>query len=117
MQKARKQGLTELDILRMKEIAKKNAYAMEAEAAEKAFFLMLTIPLNVLVNDYWSSKAKKKPKGSDKTYAEEFTESVISLYKSWENGTVSNKELLNLLKEYTGVQIDAKWMERTAEEV
>lgn len=114
MKKAKRTGLTELDLLRMKEIAKKHAYAMEGEAVERAFFLMLTIPLNILVNDYWSCKARKKPKGSDKTYAEEFTEAVVSLYQSWEAGVVTDNELLDLLKDYTGMDITAHWLNRKA---
>ena len=44
----------------MKEVAKKEAKKMESDAVEKAFLYMLAIPLNVLVNDYWSKTAKKK---------------------------------------------------------
>ena len=87
--------------------AKKKAYAayedMRKEAVEKAFFMMLTIPLNVLVHDYWPKSAKKK--------APEFMKEVLSLYDSFQNGTVSFEELAAVLKEYAGMDVvDVTWL-------
>lgn len=104
MRKAKKKGYTPLDVLKMKEIAKKQAALMEQEANEKAFLFMLAIPLNVLVNDYWSKTAKRK--------APKFIEDVASLYESVQAGAVSYGELAALLDEYAGVKIEAEWLKR-----
>lgn len=104
IKRAKKQGLTPNDVWRMKEIAKKHATIMEAEAKEKAFLYMLAIPLNVLFNDYWSKSAKKK--------APKFIEEVIKLYEAVQEGQVTEKELAELLDELAGVKIEAEWLNK-----
>ena len=104
MQRAKKSGLTSADLLRMKMIAEQKSKEMEQEATEKAFLYMLAIPLNVLVNDYWSKTARKK--------APKFIEDVMSLYDSVCEGVVKEKELADLLMEYAGVKISADWMDK-----
>lgn len=103
MQKARKMGMSELDILRMRETARREAMKMQTEAIEKSFLYMLSIPLNVLVNDYWSKSAKKR--------APKFIEDVVSLYEAVQAGIVSDEELAGLLDDYAGIKIEAKWLE------
>ena len=102
-QKARKKGMSELDILRMRELARKEAMKMQGEAIEKSFLYMLAIPLNVLVNDYWPKSAKKR--------APQFIEDVISLYESVQAGIVSDRELADLLDDLAGIKVEAKWLE------
>ena len=109
MNKARKQhitarnmGMSNLDLLKIKESAKKAAQTMEKEATEKAFLYMLAIPLNVLFNDYWQKSARKR--------APKFIEDVMSLYEAVQQGVVSDKQLADLLDELAGVKIDADWM-------
>ena len=96
--KAKQKGVSNIDLLRMKEIARKEANAMMDRASKRAFLTMLAIPLNVLVNDYWSKTAKKK--------APQFIEDVLSLYDSYEKGYVTDKELAQLLKDYAGVEVE-----------
>ena len=107
MQRAKKSGLTSAELLRMKMIAEKKSKEMEQTATEKAFLYMLAIPLNVLVNDYWSKTAKKK--------APKFIEDVMSLYDSVCEGVVKEKELAKLLMDYAGVKIEADWMDKKDE--
>ena len=102
--KARKAGISNVDLMRMKEVAKKEAKKMESDAVEKAFLYMLAIPLNVLVNDYWSKTAKKK--------APKFIEDVISLYESVQAGVVTDEELAELLNELAGVNVEAEWLKK-----
>lgn len=104
MMRAKKAGLSNTDVLRMREIAKKHAVAMEKEATERAFLYMLAIPLNVLVNDYWSKSAKKR--------APKFIDDVISLYEAVQDGVVSDEELAELLDDMAGVKITADWMSK-----
>ena len=101
-------GYSNTEILRMREMAKKHSKAMEQDATEKAFLYMLAIPLNVLVNDYWSKSAKKR--------APKFIDDVISLCESVEAGVVTDKELADLLFEYAGVEIKAEWLSRNEKE-
>lgn len=102
MRKAKQNGMSNIDLLRMREIARKEAEKMENEATEKAFLYMLAIPLNILVNDYWSKSAKKR--------APRFIEDVISLYESVQEGVVTDQELADLLNDMAGVKIEAEWM-------
>lgn len=101
---ARKSGLSNTDIAKMKEIAKKSAMQMEKDAVDKAFFYMLAIPLNVLANDYWSKTAKKK--------MPQFIKDVISLYDSVQEGVVSSEELASLLDDLAGVKVEADWLNK-----
>lgn len=100
--KAKQAGMSNIDILKMRESARIVAEKMEKQATEKAFLYMLAIPLNVLVNDYWSKSAKKR--------APKFIEDVMSLFKSVEVGAVTEKDLADLLYDYAGVKIDADWI-------
>ena len=100
--RARRMGMSNVDLLMVKESAKKAAKTIEKEATEKAFLYMLAIPLNVLFNDYWQKSAKKR--------APKFIEDVMSLYEAVQNGVVSDKQLADLLDELAGVKIDADWM-------
>lgn len=107
MKKAKKKGLTPLEVLHMQEIAKREALKMENEAIEKSFLFMLAIPLNVLVNDYWPKSAKKR--------APKFIEDVISLYESVLAETVTERELSDLLKEYAGITVNEEWLRKIEE--
>lgn len=104
MKKAKKKGLTPLEVLHMQEIAKREALKMENEAIEKSFLFMLAIPLNVLVNDYWPKSAKKR--------APKFIDDVISLYESVQDGVVTERELADLLKEYAGHTVNELWLQK-----
>ena len=102
IKKAKKSGLTNNDLWRMKEIAKKQAQQMQNESVEMAFLFMLAIPLNVLVADYWPKAPKKK--------LEKFIDDVISLYHSVQEGVVTPQELNEFLEEMTGLTVTADWI-------
>lgn len=102
-QKARKKGMSEIDILKMRELARQEAKKMQGEAIERSFLYMLAIPLNVLANDYWSKTAKKR--------APQFIEDVVSLYESVQAGVVSDRELADLLHDLAGIKVEAAWLE------
>ena len=100
--KAKKLGLSNIDLLMIKETAKKQSKSMEKEAIDRAFLYMLAIPLNVLFNDYWQKSAKKR--------APKFIEDVMSLYEAVQQGVVSDKQLADLLYELAGIKIEAEWI-------
>lgn len=102
IRKAQKSGLTNTDLWRMKEIAKKQAQSMQNEAIEKSFLFMLAIPLNVLVADYWPKAPKKKLK--------KFVNDVMSLYDSVQDGVVTPEELNDFLYEMTEIKVTAEWL-------
>ena len=102
MQMAKKRGMSNVDLLRMREIAKQEAKAMQLEATEKAFLYMMAIPLNVLANDYWSKTAKKR--------APKFLEEVASLYECVIAGVVTDEQLADFLNDIAGVKIEADWL-------
>lgn len=96
--KAMKQGLTPLQVAQMREIANKQAKAMEDRATKEAFLAMLAIPLNVLISDYWP---KAKPAKTKK-----FIDEVLSLYEAWEKDIVTTEQLNDFLFEYGGVKVE-----------
>ena len=98
IKRARKAGLTPLDILRMREVAKKEADKLEQQATDKAFLYMLAIPLNVLVNDYWPKSAKKR--------APKFIDDVLSLYEAVQDGVVTDEQLRELLRDMAGLKVE-----------
>ena len=100
--KARNMGMSNVDLLMVKESAKKAAKTIQKEATERAFLYMLAIPLNVLFNDYWQKSAKKR--------APKFIEDVMSIYEAVQQGVVSDKQLSDLLFELSGLKIDADWI-------
>lgn len=70
------------------------------EAVNQAMVLLLTIPLEVLITDYWPKTAYKR--------GQEFTSKVLDLYHRWENGEVDMEELKADLWEYGGVRLEYK---------
>lgn len=102
MHMANKKGMSNTDLLRMREIARREAMKMEVEATERAFLRMLAIPMNVLTNDYWSKTAKKR--------APKFIEECVSLWKSVEAGVVTDEQLADFLKDIADVTIEAAWL-------
>lgn len=104
MKMAKKSGLTNVDLARMRDAARKEAMKVENEIFEKSFLYMLAIPLNVLVNDYWSKTAKRR--------APKFIEDVLSLYESVRDGYVTEEELAALLEEYAKVTVNKAWLEK-----
>ena len=103
LKRARKAGISPMDFARMQAIAEHEAKKAEDQAIEKAFLYMLAIPLNVLVNDYWSKSGKKR--------APKFVEDVLSLYEAVQDGIVSDEELAELLEDMAGIKITAEWLE------
>lgn len=81
------------------QIDKIKADAVE-EAVNQAMTLMLTIPLEVLITDYWPKTAYKR--------GQEFTEKVLDLYHRWESGEVSMEALQADLWEYGGIRLEYK---------
>lgn len=102
MKQMKKRGYDEVELLKIREAARKAAQKQLQDAEEKAFLRMLAIPLNVLVSDYWEKTGKKK--------APKFIEEVASLYESVQLGTVTDQQLADFLFEMTGIKIEAEWM-------
>lgn len=68
------------------------------DALNTALMLMLTLPLEVLLHEFWpKSYEKKLPK---------FTDSVLSLYEKWQNGEVDIDVLRKDLWEFGGVRLE-----------
>jgi hypothetical protein len=70
-------------------------------ATEKAFMLMLTLPLEVLISEeYWIKSAKKRiPK---------FTDEVLKLYKAYESGNITMDDMKKDLWEFAGIRVGDK---------
>ena len=65
--------------------------------AEQILTMMLVIPTNVLVADYWQKSAKKRiPK---------FVDDCMSLYEAFTSGVVKMSEMVALTEEYAGIKL------------
>lgn len=107
MKKAKKKGLSPLELAQMKAIAKKHAEAMEQEANERALLQLLAIPCLILGEDYWKKSARQRiPK---------FIEDVASFYESYKLGNVTDQDLADALKDMAGIDIEAEWMKHKKE--
>lgn len=70
------------------------------ESTNTAMILLLTLPLEVLMDHYWpKSYAKKIP---------EFTNYVLEYYERWQNGELDMDKLKEDLWEYGGVRLEAE---------
>lgn len=89
----------ELEKIRKQEYekAKKLIIDKSDEMAEEILKLMLVIPTNVLISDYWKKTAK--------TRIPKFVEDCMSLYDSWTKGAVSMEEMTKLTEEYAQIEI------------
>lgn len=102
--RAKKSGITDTDLLLIRESAKKAAIEATKETYERAFVHVLGITITLLANDYWSKSAKKRvPK---------FVEDVVSLFESVQAGVVTEQELFEIIKEYAGIDIITEWAEK-----
>lgn len=91
----------QLDALIKQEIGDELAKAKEEamnEAINTAMILLLTLPLEVLMDHYWTkSYAKRIP---------EFTNRVLDYYEKWQNGEIDMDKLREDLWLYGGVKIE-----------
>lgn len=70
------------------------------EAVNTAMVLMLTLPLKVLMDDYWS--------GEQLEQIPEFTDKVIEYYEKWQNGELDIDKLREDLWNYAGVRLEGE---------
>lgn len=89
----------ELEKIRMQEFnrAKKLLLDKNDDLAEQILQMMLVIPTNVLIADYWPKTAKQR--------IPEFVESCMSLYQAWEQGVVTMTEMQELTEKYAGIKL------------
>ena len=101
----------ELEKIRKQEYekAKKEYEKKNEEIAKTILKMMIVVPTNVLINDYWEKTARKRiPK---------FVEDCLSLYDSLSKGAVKIQELQDLTEEYAKIRlIDDKKIERAVDD-
>lgn len=68
------------------------------DAVNMALILLLTLPLEVLKDHYWTKTARKK--------IPEFTEKVLEYYSKWQDGEIDIDILKQDLWEYGGVRLE-----------
>lgn len=65
--------------------------------ANEILTMMLVIPTNVLIADYWQKSAKKRiPK---------FVDDCLNLYEAFTGGVVKMSEMIDLTEEYAGIKL------------
>lgn len=86
----------QLDLLIKGKIAEVKQEAID-EAVNTAMILLLTLPLEVLMDYYWpKSYAKRIP---------EFTSRVLAYYERWQDGELDMEKLQEDLWKYGGVKL------------
>ena len=75
--------------------ARKEILGKSSDIAEQVFKMMLVIPANVLISDYWQKTAR--------TRIPRFVEDCLGLYDSWSKGNVDMDEMMSLAEEYSGM--------------
>lgn len=68
------------------------------DAINTAMILLLTLPLEVLMDHYWQKSYRKR--------IPEFTEYVLEYYERWQNGELDMDKLKEDLWEYGGVRLE-----------
>ena len=91
--------MDELEKIRKFEAKKAKEFMMSknTELANEILKMMLVIPTNVLIADFWPKSARKK--------IPEFVESCMSLYEAWEKGVVAMDEMQKLTEESAGIKL------------
>lgn len=93
--------MTEEEIMKIRkqeyDRARKTIHDKSDQLAEEILKMMIVIPTNVLINDYWQKTAKKR--------IPQFVEDCMSLYQSWSAGTVSMEEMQRVTEEYSGIKL------------
>lgn len=111
IRRARRQGMSPLELLQTKQIARLEAERVcgvssevDNETADKAFLCMVAIPVSILATNYWPKSAKERvPK---------FVDEVLTLYESVQSGEVSAQSLADTLQNLANVNIEASWLDR-----
>lgn len=94
-----KEQLDELVRHRIENEVKQAKEEAVEEATNNVLALLLTLPLEVLMDHYWK-----------KTYAKripEFTDHVIDYYNKWSNGELDMDKLKEDLWVYAGIRLEA----------
>lgn len=89
----------ELQKIRQQEFdrAKKLLMDRNDELTQEIWFMLLAIPANVLIADYWPKTARQR--------IPEFVEKCMNLYRAWEQGAVDMTQMQELTEEYAGVKL------------
>ena len=89
----------DLDRIRREEYEKasKELEKNNRAAVREVFKMLLAIPTNVLISDFWPKSAKKK--------IPEFVEGCVSLYDAWEAGAVHIEEMVAYTEELSGTKL------------
>lgn len=79
---------------------KNNHEEVMNESINTAMILLLTLPLEVLMDRYWPKSYRKR--------IPEFTKYVLEYYERWQNGELDMNKLKEDLWEYGGVRLEAE---------
>ena len=88
----------ELQKIRQQEFdrAKKLLMDRNDELTQEIWIMLLAIPTNVLIADYWPKTARQR--------ITEFVEKCMGFYRAWEQGAVDMTQMQELTEEYAGVK-------------
>lgn len=79
---------------------KNNHEEVMNESINTAMILLLTLPLEVLMDHYWPKSYRKR--------IPEFTKYVLEYYERWQNGELDMDELKEDLWRYGGVRLEVE---------
>ena len=79
------------------ERAKKEILSRVDELSSEILKMMIVIPTNVLINDYWEKTAERR--------IPRFVEDCLELYDSWQKGSVSMEDMQSLTERYAKIKL------------
>ena len=91
----------QLDDMITKEVNKYMAKVKEDvtnEAVNTAMILLLSLPMKVLMDHYWTKTSKNR--------IPQFTNHILEYYQKWQNGEFDMAEIEKELWEYAGIRLE-----------
>lgn len=77
--------------------ARKDIMGKVDDVYRQIFVMMLAIPTNILISDYWKKSSKKRiPK---------FVDECLNLYEAWMSGAVDVGDMVDMVEEYAGIKL------------
>lgn len=79
------------------EAIKAEKEAITKQVIDDLFILMLGIPINVLIADYWPKTAEKKLPG--------FIDECLNMFEAWQDGVITTEDMREMVEKYGGIKV------------
>lgn len=84
----------------VEEALKENNEEVMSDAVNDVMVLLLTLPLEVLIDHYWPKSCRKR--------IPEFTQHLLEYYRRWQDGELDMEKCKEDLWEYGGIRLEVE---------